>query len=150
MKFGFNRVKIDSKILKNFLYNKINFRINDSSNETAPVPQPVVDESLAELNSQLSKELKQLQGQLELSGAQLVEHEAAHTALQHDMQQLKEKSAFMQRDSHVKFQEQLAELTQAKEKEITFLQLEMKKLLDENEKVIKVKLIKRLLHNLIK
>ncbi len=103
-----------------------------------------------ELNAQMSKEIKQLQLQIESSNTQIVELERVNSQLQTEMQLAKEKHANMNRESHAKFQEQLADLNQSKEKEILFLQLEMKKLLDENEKVIKIKLIKKILNNLLK
>jgi hypothetical protein len=98
----------------------------------------------------LNKELKQLQIQIDTSLSQIAELEKVNAQLVTDMQQLKEKHTIMQRDTHTTFQEQLNDLNQSKEKEISFLQLEMKKLLDENEKVIKLKLIKRILNNLLK
>lgn len=118
--------------------------------DQAPAPEPQVDESLTELNVQLTKELKQLQSQIDQSSIEVKELEAANSTLQLDLQQLKEKNASQQREQHAEFGEQLAELAGAKEKEISFLQLEMKKLLEENEQVIKHKIIKKIMNTLLK
>lgn len=95
----------------------------------------MVDDSLAELNNQLAKELKQLQAQLETSTQQISDLEAQNSVLQADIQQIKEKNASNQREQQTKFQEQLADVNQAKEKETSFLQVEMKKLEEENQKL---------------
>ncbi len=127
--------------------------LNESSKiaaDQAPpvVLEPVIDESLVELNAQLNKEIKQLQAQMEASGVEVDELRIANGQLQADIQSVKDKNAANQREQHMQMQEQLAELTGAKEKEISFLQAEMKKLLEENEKVIKTSVVKMILKTL--
>ncbi len=128
--------------------------LNESSRivaDQAPpvvVVEPAVDESLVELNAQLNKEIRQLQAQMEASSLEVEELRLANGQLQVDIQGIKDKSAANQREQHAQMQEQLAELTGAKEKEISFLQAEMKKLLEENEKVIKRSVVKMILKTL--
>lgn len=110
--------------------------LNESTKvDQPPTPQPVVDDSLAELNTQLTKELKQLQTQLETSTQQISDLETQNSVLQADIQQIKEKNAANQLQQQSKFQEQLTDVNQAKEKETSFLQVEMKKLEEENQKL---------------
>ncbi len=84
---------------------------------------------------QLNEELKQLQEKIESSSSQILTLEEANASLKLEIQQTKEKSSQMQREANTKFEEQLLDLNQSKEKEFAFFQLEIKKLLEETEKV---------------
>jgi len=127
----------------------LNERSKIAADQAAPVVvEPAVDESLVELNAQLNKEIRQLQAQMEASSLEVEELRLVNGQLQVDIQGIKDKSAANQREQHAQMQEQLAELTGAKEKEISFLQAEMKKLLEENEKVIKRSVVKMILKTL--
>ena len=84
--------------------------------EQDPTCHPAVDDSLTELNIQLSKELRQLQTQLEASSQQIAELEAQNALWQADVQQIKEKNASHQREQQAEFQEQLAGVNEAREK----------------------------------
>ena len=84
--------------------------------EQDPACHLAVDDSLNELNIQLSKELRQLQTQLEASSQQIAELEAQNALWQVDVQQIKEKNASHQREQQAEFQEQLTGVNEAREK----------------------------------
>lgn len=91
-----------------------------------------------------------MQAQIEVNSTQITDLDSLNSTLQMDIQQIKEKNTLNQREQHAKFQEQLGDLNKSKDKEISFLQIEMKKLLEETEKVIKLTLFKKILNTLLK
>lgn len=66
---------------------------------------------------------------------QLESLEEANQSLTNEMQQVKEKHAQLIRDQASKFEEQMNDVMQSKDKEIVFFQSEMNKYLAENEKL---------------
>ena len=101
--------------------------------EEVPAP-PVIDESLNKLNEQLNNELQLLKSQIVTHSTHITQLEETNQALQNELQQTKEKSSLQIKEMNAKYQEQLDELNKSKEKEISFLQVEIKKLLEDNEK----------------
>ena len=97
--------------------------------------EPAVDESLKELNTELAKEIKLLQMQITSNTAQIAQLEEANASLLNELQQIKEKNAQLNRETTEKFQEQLADAVQSKEKEISFLHTESSRQIDEIEKL---------------
>ena len=88
---------------------------------------------LNELNSQLSREIKQLQGTIHENQTQIGQLEEMNKSLQLEIQQTKERHSQMTRDAHVQFQERLDELAKSKEAEMSLVEEKMAKMAEEIE-----------------
>ncbi len=126
---------------------------SSSSNETE-VKSAIADDTLSELNVQLNKEIKSLQIQLTENNTQISQLQEANQALIGEIQMIKEKNVQLQRESSSKLKEQIDEIIASKDKEISLIQNEMSKQVDDirslNEQVSKLESEKRALEEEVK
>lgn len=90
---------------------------------------------LTELNNQLNLDLSLVKSNLELCDNEITQLKETNTNLLNEIQAIKERNSALIKENSVKFEEQIKEVVQAKDKEINFLKNENKKHLEENEKV---------------
>lgn len=100
-----------------------------------PKEETKVDESLNELNVQLSKEIKQLELQIVQNGTQIEQLEDVNKSLKMEIQQMNERNAQLVEETARKYEEQMGELAEIKEREINYFKTEILKLNEDNENV---------------
>ena len=94
-----------------------------------------IEDSLRELNAQLGKEIKQFETQIGQHSAQIEQLEEANKSLQNEIQAIRERNSTSMQEANDKFNEQLVNLNETREKEVSAFRTEIKKVNEENENV---------------
>jgi predicted nucleic acid-binding Zn-ribbon protein len=94
-----------------------------------------IEESLKEVNTQLGKEIKQLEFQISQHSVQIEQLEETNRNLQTEIQSITERNSVSMQEANDKFNQQLTDLSETREKEILDFKTDLQKVNEENENV---------------
>jgi serine/threonine-protein kinase MRCK len=100
---------------------------------TSDIVKMIEDESLKEMNTQLNKDLKQLEQQQLQNLLQIEQLQELNTNLNNEIQSINERNLLVIQDLNDKLTSQLIQFNDVKEKEFFYFKTEIQKLNEENE-----------------
>lgn len=121
-------------VVLNMENEKIDF-MKQISNDTG-LEKSSQDNNLTELNNQLSLDLNFVKSNLEICENEISQLKETNSNLLNEIHAMKERNSAQIKDNNLKFEEQIKETVQTKDKEINFLKNEIEQHLEENEKVL--------------